>query len=50
LIKVAEFIFSVNFVMLETKILISLENEISIILINHILLPLMLSLIFGMEK
>jgi len=32
LIKVAEFIFSVNFVMLETKILISPENEISIIL------------------
>jgi len=50
LIKVEEFIFPVDFIMLEIKDVKSPENEIRLSLVDHSLLSLMLSLIIRMEK
>jgi len=50
LIKVVEFIFLVNFIILETELVMSLVNKIPVILVDHSLLPIMIALIVGMEK
>ena len=50
LIEVGEFILSVKFIMLETEVVTSPKKEILVILGRPSLLPLMLSLIVGMEK
>jgi len=49
-IKVGEFIFSIDFVVLETEVVTSPENEISIILGQPLVTILMLLLIVGVEK
>jgi len=50
LIKVREFIYPVDFVVLEAEVVVSPENEISVILVDHSLVLVMLSLIVRMVR